>query len=114
MGLAGITLIFTGDNILGALNYPQDTVAKLAIQLMGALYLGFAMLNRMAQGALIGGIFAKPISMANAVHFFVGAMALIKVALSGGTPLIWVACAIYTLYAVCFLYVAFTAPKEQK
>jgi hypothetical protein len=114
MGFIGIALSFAPDDILRALNMQPDLITKLTLQILGAVYLGFAMLNWMAKGALIGGIFAKPISMGNGVHFFIGAMALIKaLAKTAGTPLLWIACAIYALYAVCFLYVAFSAPAEK-
>lgn len=111
MGLVGLALSFAPDDILRALSVRPDVVSKVALQLMGALYLGFAMLNWMAKGALIGGIFAKPISMGNGMHFFIGAMTLLKAAShTTGMPLLWVAFAFYGLYAFCFLYVAFSAP----
>lgn len=113
MGLVGLALSFAPDDILRALSVVPDAVSKVSLQLLGALYLGFAILNWMAKGALIGGIFAKPISMGNGMHFFIGAMAVIKAARhTTGMPLLWVAFAIYGLYAFCFLYVAFSAPNK--
>jgi Fe2+ transport system protein B len=111
MGLAGLALSFAPDEVLKALHIAPDMVANLLLQLLGALYLGFAILNWMAKGALIGGIFAKPISMGNGIHFFAGAMAVIKAASKTTvTPLLWVVLVVYALYAACFLYVGFTAP----
>jgi Fe2+ transport system protein B len=114
MGLAGIALTFAPDETLKALQVAPNAVANVVLQLLGAIYLGFAMLNWMAKGALIGGIFAKPISMGNGIHFFAGAMAIIKVASKTTmTPLLWVLMVVYALYAACFLYVGFTAPGNK-
>jgi Fe2+ transport system protein B len=115
MGLGGIALTFAPDETLKAFHIAPDMVANVMLQLLGAAYLGFAMLNWLAKGALIGGIFAKPISMANGIHFFAGAMAIIKIASKTSmTPLLWAILVVYALYAACFLYVGFTAPKEKK
>jgi hypothetical protein len=48
------------------------------VQLAGALYLGFAMLNWMAQGSIIGGIYSRPVAIGNLAHFTIGALGLIK------------------------------------
>ncbi|MBW4890766.1 hypothetical protein KXQ82_13630 [Mucilaginibacter sp. HMF5004] len=115
MGLAGLALTFAPDETVKALLIPPNMIISVVLQLLGACYLGFAMLNWMAKSALIGGIFAKPISMGNGIHFFAGAMAIIKVySKTTMTPLLWSLLVIYTLYAVCFLYVGFTAPAEKK
>jgi hypothetical protein len=115
MGLVGIALSFAPDDILKALNIEPIIALRLMLQLLGALYLAFAMVNWMTKSTLIGGIFAKPISMGNGAHFFIGAMALLKAATkTSGMPLFWVAFAVYSLYAICFLKVAFAPPSEPK
>ncbi|MFZ1700527.1 MAG: hypothetical protein WAU71_06880 [Pyrinomonadaceae bacterium] len=81
------------------------------MQLIGALYLGFAMMNWMAKSLVIGGIYARPLAMGNLVHFLVGALALIKFVFSTDTTwVVWGAAVIYSLFAVVFAIVLFTHP----
>ena len=50
----------------------------VALQLLGALSLGFAMLDWMARDMALGGIYGRPIVVANLLHFVSGALALVK------------------------------------
>jgi hypothetical protein len=78
MAVAGICLSFLPEELL---NYAGVSTAKspqLFLQILGALYLGFAMLNWMAKAQVMGGIYGRPIAMGNFMHFTIGALALIK------------------------------------
>jgi uncharacterized membrane protein len=58
----------------------------------------------MAKGSVIGGIYNRPISLANFAHFLIGALALVKGVLKD-TSLpyaIWTLAAIYAVFAVLF------------
>ena len=50
----------------------------LILQILGALYLGFSILNWVSKTSLIGGIYNKPLLIGNLLHFFTASMALIK------------------------------------
>jgi hypothetical protein len=83
----------------------------LLIQIAGALYLGFAILNWMAKGALIGGIYSRPLALGNFLHFAVSAIILLKALLGGFKPIeIIVGATVYSLFAVWFGLVTFTHP----
>ena len=74
----------------------------LVIQVSGALYLGFANLNWMARGVLIGGIYSRPLAMGNFLHFSIVTIVLAKT-LSATTLFPLVACGIaYAIFAVWF------------
>jgi hypothetical protein len=75
-----IGLIFAPDEIMRLFGINDSVGLSLIVQLLGAAYFGFAMLNWMAKGAIIGGIYNRPIAIANLSHFLVGGLALIKVA----------------------------------
>ena len=83
----------------------------LILQILGALYLGFSILNWMSKTSLIGGIYNKPLLIGNLLHFFTASMALIKL-----TPafydhqLIFSYTIIYSLFTLSFGYVFFTNP----
>ena len=79
MGVLGILLTFIPSEILKFLGDPQpQQAAVIALQMAGALYFGFAMINWTARANLIGGIYGRPIAIGNVMHFFIGAMALMN------------------------------------
>lgn len=82
LAVIGISLTFAPDNIIVLLGINNSIVIRLIFQLLGAAYFAFAMLNWMAKGAIIGGIYNRPIAIANLTHFSVGGIALIKVVFS--------------------------------
>ena len=87
----------------------------LLIQVAGALYLGFAMLNWMAEDNLIGGIYSRPVAMGNLLHLFAETMALLKRVTHGErTPAILVVTAVYVVFAIWFGLVVFTNPLRNK
>lgn len=115
MGTAGFVLTFLPEEILHLLEMAPANLNVLFLQIMGALYLAFAMLNWMARANLIGGIYSKPVAVGNFAHFFIAGITIIKNALaSPGIPSLWVAGIIYALFAVLFARVAFGDPLKLK
>ncbi len=111
MALAGLVLQFFPHEFLSYFGASADGPVSIFMQLLGALYLGFAMTNWMAKAVLIGGIYARPLAIGNLAHFTVGALAIIKYAFSAGSePVIWIAALIYTIFAVLFGIVFVTHP----
>ncbi|MBK8392540.1 MAG: hypothetical protein IPL23_26175 [Saprospiraceae bacterium] len=78
MGIMGIIFIIIPDIVLAQLKIEFNNTTILMLQLMGALYYGFAMLNWMTKSALIGGIFNRPIAVANFTHFFIAGISLLR------------------------------------
>ncbi len=112
LAVSGVSFQFFPDEILRYFGVESSRIFSVFIQLIGALYLGFAMMNWMAKSLVIGGIYARPLSMGNLVHFAIGAIALIKCCISGPTSwFVWAAGAIYSLFAIVFAVVMFTHPK---
>ncbi len=111
LGVIGIILTFMPDETIKFLSSNPDRIVLLILQLTGALYIGFAALNWMARGNIIGGVYSRPIAMGNFAHFFVGAMALIKFVSSvPGSTIIWIVVIIYIIYAIWFGIVMFNHP----
>src|SRR4051794_197270 len=91
LGLAGIVAVFAPQELLAALQVPVTPPLLVVIQLMGALSFAFALINWTAKDSVIGGIYARPISLGNFAHFTVGALVLARYQLSNGaTALLWV------------------------
>ena len=111
MGLFSIIATFLPNEILLALGQIPTTTFILLIQITGALYFGFAIMNWMAKTVLIGGIYARPLAMGNFSHFMIVSLALIKFLISHSvTPYLWVVAILYSLFAILFGKVLFTSP----
>lgn len=109
LALAGVFALFAPDVLL-----PQDTLnleqMSVLVQLIGALYFAFALMNWTAKDSAIGGIYARPVSLANFGHFFVGTLLLAKHQLSNEFNIfILVALVVYAIFAAFFYWLVFRA-----
>jgi len=108
LGVLGLLATFLPQEILARAGTTAARDAVLLVQALGGLYLGFAMLNWMARGILIGGIYARPVALGNFLHFAVVAVALIKALVVGEpTAALAVVTALYTVFALWFGAVLF-------
>ena len=117
LGISGAILTFLPNEIISIMTITPNPISTLSFQLLGALYLGFTMLNWMAKGTLIGGIYNRPIAIGNLMHFGVGAMALIKVVFNTQphSQIIISLTIVYLAFAVLFAYLFKTNPiKTEK
>jgi hypothetical protein len=113
LAILGVGATFLPQEVLAHVGGRAEGTSVLLIQVLGALYLGFAMLNWMNRGNRIGGIYARAVSMANLLHFAAGGAALLK-GLSAG-PLAYeivALAAIYTVFGIWFGIVVFTHPAD--
>jgi hypothetical protein len=112
MAMLGLAASFVPQELLAHYGFGPDRHAALLIQVFGAAYLGFAMLNWMARHNLIGGIYSRPVAMGNMIHFAIAALALVKGAMSGSarTSEMIGAALVYTIFAVWFGLVVFGDP----
>jgi hypothetical protein len=108
----GVTASFLPQEILAHGGAAPEWFPVVVVQIAGALYLGVAILNWMARGALIGGIYGRPIALANFMHFAVAAIVLIK-AVAAGQSGAWLltGTAAYAGLAVWWGLVLFTSPS---
>lgn len=88
------------------------------VQLAGAPLLGLAMLDYVGRGARAGGIYSRPLVVANFVHFAVGlaifarAAADATVSVSAGFKPLWICAMIYAAGALGFGKLLFFAPRD--
>lgn len=117
-GALGLSLSFLPHEIDNLLNADSNPTSILYLQLLSALYLGVAIMNWMAKGSLIGGIYNRPLAIGNFMHFGVGAIALIKITTSIDVhpEIIISITAIYVIFGAGFAYVFMHNPikVEQK
>jgi len=115
MAVFGILCQLMPHEVLHFFNSDSSGIVPLLVQIIGAMYLGFAMMNWMAKSVLIGGIYARPLAMGNFLHFVIGALALVKFAFT--TPdlwTIWIMAIVYSIFAIFFGIVIFTNPPSAK
>jgi len=113
LGLAGIVATFAPAELLTVWGSPATEQTVLVVQILGALYFSFGLVNWSAKGAMIGGIYARPVSLGNFLHFTMGTLALGKQELSHdlGLPVV-VALVIYAVFAVLFGALAFGRVRQ--
>ena len=111
-GIIGILLSFLPNEIAEYLSVEPTIITILFLQILGALYLGFGILNWTAKGTLIGGIYNRPIALGNLMHFVVGAITLVKVIsnIQTHTEIIIFLTVFYVIFALLFVYVIKTNP----
>lgn len=108
LGIAGLFALFAPEELLRILNLPQTNPLPVMIQLMGGLYLSFALMNWTSKDNIIGGIYLRPISIANFAHFTIGALTLIKYQLSNdGSSLFLLPLVVYIIFAIAFTWLVF-------
>lgn len=112
MGVAGISLTFLPKEIAEITFNQNAGWAVLVLQILGAQYLAFGMINWVAKDNLIGGIYSRPVAMGNFLHFIISGLALIKTAPAHQSAWYWSFTAIYVILACAFGYVFFTHPKK--
>jgi uncharacterized protein (DUF983 family) len=104
LAICGVGLTFFPQEFTAYVGLSPNLYFHLIIQVLGALYFGFAMINWMAKGSIVGGIYNRPIVIGNFAHFFIGGIALAKAVLANGNlpKAVWLVCCVYLIFAVIF------------
>ena len=111
LAVNGFGFTFFPNEISVLLTNDDNHIFTLILQILGALYLGFSILNWVSKTSLIGGIYNKPLLIGNLLHFFTASMALIKlIPAFQDHQLIFSYTIIYSLFTLSFGYVFFTNP----
>jgi hypothetical protein len=112
--IVGIVLSFAPQELAAYFSADGSSLGNgLILQILGAVYFAFGMINWTAKANLIGGIYSRPIAIGNLTHFTIGALALLKAYSRGQEEIIVLIAAItYTLFAILFGMVFFTHPVK--
>ena len=112
LAVLGFATSFMPQEVLGLHGTVPDTPTVLLVQMTGALYLGFAMLNWNARGILIGGIYARPVALGNFLHFAMVSIMLIKAAIAHGVVMLAISATVFSVFAAWFGVVLFRPPSS--
>ena len=108
LGLAGVFALFAPDVLLAIVGVPLANPLSVSIQLLGALYFSMALMNWTAKDSAIGGIYARPVSLGNFAHFFIGTLLLANYLLSKGFNVsILLMLVMYVIFASLFYWLVF-------
>jgi hypothetical protein len=101
--LGGASLLFAPDALLPALIPGFPPAAAWLGQLLGAAWLGVAALNWLQRAALLGGIYGRPVVLANLALYFISALSLLRALLGGAAPpALWMALAPLAVLAAIY------------
>ncbi|HEY8312346.1 MAG TPA: hypothetical protein VIG47_17390 [Gemmatimonadaceae bacterium] len=116
LGFAGVVFIFAPVEVAGAVGVPEPAGVALLVQLYGAALFGLAMSGWMVRDAVVGGIFGRSYVVGNAAHAGVGALVLVRPAVSAGAASgLRAITLVYWLLALAFGYLMFIAvPQARK
>jgi hypothetical protein len=89
LAAGGLALLFASDEVLPRVSPGFPATAHWIGQLLGAAWLGLAALNWIHRRAVLGGVYGRPIVMANLMHYFIAALALVRASIDGTPGRIW-------------------------
>jgi hypothetical protein len=107
MAILGLAASFLPHEVLTRLGQAPAPVTVATVQIAGALWFGFAILNWSAKGSPLGGIYGRPIVLANFTHFVIAAIALSKASLGAAAAPTSVVTILYVVFAAWFGLVLF-------
>ena len=110
LATGGIALLFASDVVMPRL-VPGVPVSGAWIgQLVAAGWLAVAASNWVARSALIGGIYGRPLVMANFALYFVTATSTLRPALGAPSVLLWTIAVASTAFAVLYGWLLVRGP----
>jgi hypothetical protein len=111
--LGGLALLFAPDVLLPALVPGFPPAAAWVGQLLAAAWLGVAALNWLQRAAVLGGIYGRPVVLANGALYLVSALSLLRVLLGSVAPrAVWLLCAPAALLAAAYLALLLRGPFD--
>lgn len=115
LAVMAISLILFPKELLNYFESSDSDTLQLLMQIFGSFYFAFAMLNWMSKDSIVGGIYNRPIAVANLSHFLISGIILIKGILSNTTLsyILWLIAIIYSIFAILFGIVAFNHPVSE-
>ena len=113
MAPLGLALTFAPVEVLNFYGIDPKVFVLILVQVCGAMYLGFAMLNWTVRASHIGGIYNRPVVVGNLLHFGMVALVLIRSILNGQRSILVVTgVCCYALFAIWFGLALFTRPLK--
>lgn len=113
LGVAGLALTFAPAEVAALAGWVEAGPPPLVLQLLGAAYLALALLDWMVRRSVIGGIYGRPVVVANLVHFTVAAFAALGAEDGVRSAPVLAVAAVCAAFAVAFGWVMMRHPGER-
>jgi hypothetical protein len=121
----GIATLFAPDEIAVVLAKAGQTTGGTIVQLLGGALFALGLLDWMNRFATVGGIYGRPVVLANFAFFFISATTIARLVMrtggremagagSGAGLAAWGALAISALLAFAYGRLFFTAPRRDR
>lgn len=111
----GLLTLFAPGRVLGVHGTQPDLPTMMLVQMMGALYLGFALVNWAARGLPLGGAGARAVAAGNFLHFLLVTALLGWAVLRFPLAPLWSSALVFGLFALSFGLLLFRSrPKAAR
>lgn len=107
----GIVLLFAPELLVGVFGVGASPEGRVAAQLFGTALISFGLMNWIARGLVLGGIYGRALVYGNFVHTFIGSLVVLRARLNGfGNQYFWIEVVLYLIFAVLFSLMLFRGP----
>ena len=111
LAFGGLVLLFAGDAVLPRLVPGFPPTGAWLGQLVAAAWLGVAALNWTSQGAMLGGIYGRPVVLANGALYFIAATSLARALARDRAPAaLWALLVPAATFAVVYAWLLLRGP----
>lgn len=110
----GAALLFAPDAVLPRLVPGFPAGGEWLGQLLAAALLALAALDWLSRGSLLGGIYGRPVVLANTAFYFIAATALLRRAVGSDVPAaFWVVAVPVVVFAGVYGWLLLRGPAER-
>jgi hypothetical protein len=104
LGAAGLVALFVPESVAALFGLPADRASRTVVQLLAGALFGLAMLDWMNRYATVGGIYGRPLVVANFAFFFMATTTLVRAAAraADGGIAMWSAAAVCCVLAALY------------
>lgn len=111
----GLVLLFGADDVLPAVAPGFPASEAWIGQLLAAAWLGVAGMNWLQRRSRIGGIYGRPVVVANVGLYFISALTLIGTVRRGaGGPVLWVVTGVFAAFAIVYMALMLRGPFDRE
>jgi len=112
--IGGLALLFAPAVVFARLEPGFPAGAAWIGQLLGAAWLGLAALNWLSRSAILGGIYGRPVVVANFAVYFISCLAAVRAGQRAGFPAAsWAVMVPAGVLAIVFGWLLFKGPVER-
>lgn len=108
----GLACLFAPDIVESNVGVSVPAKALWAGQLLGAAWLGLGALNWVQRRGILGGVYGRPVVLANLFHYFIGAIVVIKAG-QQDVPGAWLIAVPFATLALAYGVLLFREPFDK-